>query len=371
MSEIHNSHDISTVLRQMSLQDDDEWRAREIQSVVQLEDLHNRGVVFRDGLAQIAEELAEYEAGKEAPTSAMREEGEHQLLESSRLMYLPWRNTVVRYPGSDDHFKLRTARNRSLVTSDEQRKLYEDVRPAVFGLSVGSNIVDSLSQAGIGSAYLLADYDRLAPTNLNRIRAAMADIGLRKTTIAGRKLTELDPSIEQTHLTKGYEVGVTDQALREWQPSIIFDEVDDLAIKAMLRRIAAESRVPLVMVGDVGDNAVVDVERYDLNDNQRPFNGKVSADIYERLLRNEELTADDRLTAIVGINGLENISERLIMSVGDPLLSGTVPQLGSTATRGAALAERITRSIALRPTELQSGTYIDNPNTTLSITPLQ
>lgn len=361
-----------TTLRSMSAGDSAaEWQKPEVvDGMSRLDELAAQGVLFRENIDELATELAEYRTGKKGASHNDELAARDHMLETSNLVHLPWSRELVRYPEQSDHLLLRTARNRNLLTLEEQEALYRDVRPAVFGLSVGSNIVDSLTQAGMGEAYLLADYDRLAPTNLNRIRANMADVGLRKTVIAGRKMAMIDPYIDQLHLNSGYVEAETDEVLREWRPTIIFDEVDNFSVKAMLRRVARELKAPLVMVGDIGDNAIVDVERYDIDENQQPFNGKVPEDIYERLLRNEQLDDMERVEVLLAINGIENISDRLVMSVGDESLSGSVPQLGSTAARGASLAERITRSIALKKDELPSGTYVDNPNSVLGVKPL-
>lgn len=47
--------------------------------------------------------------------------------------------------------RLRTFRNRNLITVGEQSVLSE-ARVAVLGLSVGSNVVDQFVQTGIGAA---------------------------------------------------------------------------------------------------------------------------------------------------------------------------------------------------------------------------
>lgn len=267
----------------------------------------------------------------------------------------PWQSTLVRFPESDDHYDLRTYRNRNLITNEDQNKLHL-TRIAAFGLSVGSNVVDRTVQSGIGNVYDLFDYDRLSPTNLNRIQAGMGQVGLLKTTIAGRKMAELDPYVQQHHYTTGYDRN-TDDILRANRPDIIIEEVDNLEVKARLRRIAAELEIPLVMAGDVGENSMLDIERNDLDD-LMPFNGKLSADEVSALLSGAELPPEVQLGALISMLGRENISDVLLQSVmlKGKELAGT-PQLGTIAAIGGAVTSIAIRDILLGK-EVSSGSAV-------------
>lgn len=321
-----------------------------------------------DAIDAIVEDLVEQRVGRTEIAPGLRISLEDELRShvraTSNWVTFPWLNRVVRYPAKPDHQSLRTWRNRDLVTADEQSRLL-GIRVAVFGLSVGSNIVDQLSHSGIGGSFLIADKDRVSPSNLNRIRASMTDVGLKKTTVAGRKLAQTDPYIEQVHLPDGYVPRVTDSLLEEYRPDLIFDEVDNLAIKAMIRRVAMRLRIPVIMVGDIGDRSVVDVERYDIDENPTPFNGQIPKASYEQLLRDEIRDPREILQLLVALNGPENISERLFASATNPELGG-LPQLGATATAGAALADRIVRAIVL-DRALASDRYVCNPDATLRL----
>lgn len=261
-----------------------------------------------------------------------------------RWFHYPWSNSLVRFPEDEDYYDLRTFRNKKLITNDEQHLLRQK-KIAAFGLSVGSNVVDSAVQSGIGDQYLLFDFDRLTPTNLNRIRAGMGYVGLLKTTVAGRKMAELDPYIKQQHFTNGYD-NETDDILRLERPDIIIEEVDNLEVKARLRKIASELRVPIVTAGDVDDKVVLDIERHDLG-GVRPFNGKLSNRSAENLI-DSDITDKDQEDALIRLLGLTNLSPRLVESgmVRGVELSG-FPQLGTTASIGGAMASVAMRDILL------------------------
>ena len=269
-------------------------------------------------------------------------------------VHYPWQDSLVRFADPIDHYDLRTYRNRNLITKSEQSKLHLS-RIAAFGLSVGSNVIDRAVQSGIGHEYMLFDYDRLSPTNLNRIQATMAQVGLLKTTIAGRKMSELDPYVKQQHFTTGYD-STTDDILRLHRPDVIVEEVDSLEVKARLRRIASELHIPVVMAGDVGDRSTLDIERHDIGAVQ-PFNGKLSSDEVQLLIEGI-LPADLKLGALIKLLGADNISQTLLHSemLKGKELAGT-PQLATAAAVGGAAATVAIREILLERT-IESGTHV-------------
>lgn len=275
-------------------------------------------------------------------------------------VHYPWMNAFVHIASPEDHYDMRTYRNRNLITKDQQTALHF-TRIAAFGLSVGSNVVDRTIQSGIGSEYLLFDYDRLSPANLNRIQASVAEVGLLKTTIAGRKMAELDPYVQQQHHITGYDRN-TDDILRANRPDIIIEEVDNLEVKARLRHIAKELKVPLVMAGDVGDKSTLDIERHDTEE-VAPFNGKLTAEQAEMLRTGAftSLPSEQKLPILIQmLGGMENISPELYASeqLKGIELAGT-PQLGTTAAVGGALTSVAIRDIFLGRDVKSSANVVD------------
>ena len=80
--------------------------------------------------------------------------------EPRRWAYYPWRRTVVGILGPRGFARVRTDRNRNLITSDEQDKLSE-LRVGVVGLSVGHAIAHTLAMQGLCGELRLADFDEL------------------------------------------------------------------------------------------------------------------------------------------------------------------------------------------------------------------
>lgn len=278
----------------------------------------------------------------------------------------PWSKELVRYPDIDDHRAMRTSRNRNLITDAEQARLYE-AKVAVFGLSVGSNIVERLVSSGIGGTIIMGDPDHIDPTNLNRINGSFSDVGTKKIHSMARKISEIDPYIHQVHFDQGVTVDNIDE-LDVHRPSLLFDEVDDFQAKAVLRQYAKANRVPLIMATDLGDRSILDVERHDLGDN-KPFNGRIKPEDFTRLLAGD-LDDKERGRLMIKIVGLRHVTVRMlesVMHVDNNLLPG-LPQLGSTATMGASLATVAAREILLGR-DLPSGRYVSSPKSLLELSP--
>lgn len=245
-------------------------------------------------------------------------------------VYYPWLNKCLHIPPSKELRQLRTSRNRNLITAEEQERLYE-ATIFIAGMSVGSNIVEALVSQGIGGKLILADMDIIEPSNLNRIRSPLYHIGLHKVEAISRKVWEMDPYIEII----GYEDGVNESVLDEIVSSgidILIDEIDSLEMKIYMREVAQEHKLPVLMAADDGDDALIDVERYDIDGKAELFNGRLPSEIIEHIKKGEIPRRE--LGMLIGkyFVGEENIPLRMYQSleqVGRTLPSW--PQLGGAA----------------------------------------
>lgn len=274
-----------------------------------------------------------------------------------RWFYFPWSRELVHYPTPDDHRKLRTSRNRNLITEEEQRKLYAATL-AIFGMSVGSHVVESVVLSGIGGKLVLADSDIIEPPNLNRMNADFTDVGTSKVEYIAKQVSKIDPYIVQVIINNNITKDSLSELVERHKPQIIFDEVDNLSIKASIRLQARDSKIATVMATDLGDKSLIDVERYDVKKHKKakPFNGRLKLKEVKSLASEDE--ADIAKEALAKIIGIRNVTPRLLSSFMEQqvTLSG-LPQLGSTAIMGGALAAVAAREIILgRP--LKSGRYI-------------
>lgn len=246
-------------------------------------------------------------------------------------VYYPWLNKVVHFPPVDKLRALRTSRNRNLITTDEQQKLYSATL-LIIGMSVGSNIVEALVSQGIGGKLLLVDMDIIEPSNLNRIRSPYHHVGLHKVEAISRKVWEIDPYVEIEAYNDGLSEENLAEILQKHKVDVIVDEMDDLRMKIILRETAKNRRIPVVMAADDGDDALLEVERYDLQPDLQPFGGRIPEDILERIKGGGIPRAE--LGMMIGryFVGPEHVPLRMyesLMEVGKSLPSW--PQLGSAA----------------------------------------
>jgi len=255
--------------------------------------------------------------------------------------HYPWSKSLVHFPNQADYQSLRTLRNRNMITDEEQASLLL-ATPLIAGMSVGSNVVEQLVYSGIGGSYILADFDTLSMSNLNRIHSGMYEVGDSKIDIVAKKISELDPYLNQVHMREGITRDSLD-ALTE-KPDIIFDEVDDFSAKALLREYAQKNGIPLLMATDVGETSIIDIERHDI-ENVQSFNGRLNRQTVDLMLSGE-MTDEDKKKITTKLIGLGNASIRLLSSVNDKKVVGT-PQLGTTASVGGGLAAIVTRDILL------------------------
>lgn len=272
----------------------------------------------------------------------------------SRYILFPWRNSLVRLPSSEIFHRLRTARNRFLVDDEEQRS-WSDTTVAVAGLSVGSSVSTTSVLSG-ARTLRLADRDTLAPTNLNRLRSSVCDIGEHKVTIATRTALELDPYADITGFLDGYHPDMAGEFLAPPDSGllVLVEEMDDVAMKVHIRIRARALGIPVVMVTDNGDNVMIDIERFDLDRSYPLFHGR-AGDVTE--LSGEELADPaNRLRLVSDVVGSE-VTPRArysLTQVGRTLPSW--PQMGTAATAAGAVGALAARYVACGKA-LESGRY--------------
>src|SRR5262249_28735041 len=118
------------------------------------------------------------------------------------------------------------------------------------------------------------DYDQLALSNMNRLRAGVHELDVLKTVLAARQIYEINPYASVSL----YHHGVTADSLDEFvlgdpKLDVLIDECDDLRLKFRLRERARALRVPVLM--ETSDRGMIDVERFDQEPERAIFHGLV------------------------------------------------------------------------------------------------
>lgn len=271
-------------------------------------------------------------------------------------VYYPWSGMLVHLLPTEEFQELRGNRNRNKITVEEQKKLTK-LTIGVVGLSVGNAVATALAMEGIGGCLKLADFDQLDLSNMNRVQATVADIGLPKTVLCMRQIYGMNPYAHVIPFTDG----LTEENLDEFYTGtpkldLIVDECDDIRIKVLLRERAKALRVPVLM--ETSNRGMLDVERYDLEPERPIFHGLLgnvtSADIPV------DLAMDEKIKFVIPIIGLESLSTRSAASMSEiGRTISTWPQLGSEVILGGATISTAVRQWALGESLISGRRYID------------
>ncbi|MDP2648687.1 MAG: ThiF family adenylyltransferase [bacterium] len=277
-----------------------------------------------------------YAAGFHVAMKKYREKLENKTPEfrRGRWVYFPWSSTLVHILTERGFLLVRTARNRNLITEKEQKRFY-DATIGIGGLSVGSSVAFAIALQSGGGHIKLADMDMLALSNTNRVLSGVSELGERKVDMVARRIWEMNPYTR----IEVFPDGLTRKNIGRFFRGldIIVDELDDLAVKYLIREQARKHRIPVVMGADNGDNAVVDIERYDLGPGPRYFHGRLGDISYESLNSLDKFGIGRTIARHIGPETIAIRMQESLLEMGKTIVSW--PQLGGAALiNGAAVA---------------------------------
>lgn len=283
----------------------------------------------RDHSEEVKAFTSEYCAGK-----SIEEVGE--------WFFFPWSKTLAHYLPYEEHQEIRTARNRNIITKEEQDKFY-GLRVAYAGLSVGSHGAMTTALMGGAKKVKIADPDEVSPSNLNRIRLDFLAVGRKKTALMREYLWQLDPYMEIESFDDGVTAVNVGQFLKD--VDVLVEETDNLEFKIALRIAARERGIPVIMATDNGDGVIVEIERFDLKPDLQLFNGALG-DITLEEFKTFPPTELPKLATKIA--GADLVVPRMLLSlkeVGKTLYSW--PQLGDAATLSGIAIAYCLRKLAL------------------------
>ena len=260
-------------------------------------------------------------------------------------VYFPWNHTLVKTVTKESYLALKTNRNQDLITAGEQKKL-RDFTVGVFGMSVGSNIAFVLTQAGISNKIVIADFDELSTTNLNRILAGVHQVGINKTIIASRRIYEDNPFANVQTMSAGINPQNLEALLKKGELDCIIEEIDNISMKIETRFLAIKYKIPVIMITDNGDGVVLHIERYDLG-HRKIFDKDPK---YWKNVLKEPMTMQKAGGIIMNdIVGVEKVDPKMIASVKRVMKRELVSwsQLGSAAILGGVVATVALKKLAL------------------------
>lgn len=269
-------------------------------------------------------------------------------------VFFPWLDKYVHILSEKDFLTVRTGRNKEIITASEQEKFY-NYNIGVAGLSVGSHAAISIAVMGGGKNMKIADPDVLSPSNLNRVRYTVLDIGKKKCDLASQQIYQINPYARIFTYPEGLnEKNLINFLAAPPKLDVLIEEMDNLEMKIRIRLAAKKLKIPVIMATDNGDNIIVDVERYDLDHNLKIFNGRVG-DL--TLSDFKKIHPQDMPRLSTKIAGQDKVAPRMqisLLQVGKTIYSW--PQLGDAAMlSGVAVAYLVRRLANKQP--LKSGQY--------------
>ena len=277
-------------------------------------------------------------------------EARQPLWQQGNWAYYPWLATLVHILVDKDFQLVRTTRNRNLINKDEQDKFYNSVI-GIGGLSVGNNIALSLVLQGGGRHLRLADMDTLALSNTNRVRAGVQNLGLSKVDVTARQIYEINPYARIELFSEGLnKENIAKFFAGPPKLDIVVDELDNLAVKVLIREEAKKNRIAVVMATDNGDNGLVDVERYDLDPETPFFHGRMGDVSYEKLINLDKMGIGKLIIQHIGVETVTNRVRESMPEIGKTIVSW--PQLGGAAIlNGSAVAYCVRKILNNQPIE--------------------
>ena len=266
-------------------------------------------------------------------------------------IYYPWLNTAIFGPPEHVYYRLRTARNRDLISDKEQHE-FRDAVVGVAGLSVGSAAVSTLVSTGGPKQLRIADPDHIEISNLNRINATLRDVGSNKADVAAKRIWELDPFADVAVWRNGVSRGDLKPFMKGLD--VFVDEMDDIELKVASRLVCRDLKIPVVMATDNGDSVIVDIERFDLEPRREIFHGnvRISPESLRNMTRREFIALSSE---IIDPEYFTERQQQSILNIGKSL-SG-VAQLGTAAAMAGAAVAYVVRRIATNKS-MPSGRYV-------------
>lgn len=276
-------------------------------------------------------------------------------------VYFPWKNTAVKLLTDNEFVTCRTNRNKLKITEKEQAELSK--KTVLFiGLSVGQSVAYTIARQRICSHLILADFDTLSVSNLNRVSASVCDLGLPKTTIAARAIAEMDPYLKVSIVEEGITEENLEKLCSEQHIDLIVEECDNFPIKILVREIARKHGIPVVM--ETNDKCILDVERFDLDPAYPILHGLLKGLSYNDI---KKFSPKERMELILQIFDRANFSEGMERSwnkIGTEIISW--PQLAHEVTIGGGVVAMTVMLILLKR-GVKSGRYGFEPEKLLNI----
>ncbi len=285
----------------------------------------------------------------------LKEESVATKFYDGKWIYYPWKNCIVHIIDEDDFYDLRISRNNKLITKAEQKK-FKDFKIGIAGLNVGNPAAVCIALEGGSKCMKFADFDILSASNLNRFRSSLSELGLNKAILTARQVFEIDPYMKIDIFDQGVISGDEEKFLLDPKLDLLIEETDNLKLKIDIREKAKKYKIPVLMVTGNGENLIIDIERYDIDEDLKIMNGYLQNNIIAKI-NNKPRDIKEKIELAKDFIGAKYLVTRLQESfslIGNKIAG--IPQLAECSfLRGAVLCY-FARQIA-NNYEVPSGRY--------------
>jgi hypothetical protein len=271
-------------------------------------------------------------------------------------VYYSWINKIVHILDEEEFIEVRTNRNRNKITREEQAIL-KTKKIGIIGLSVGNSIATNIAMERACGELILADFDCIELSNLNRIKTGVQNFGVKKTIVAAREIAEIDPFFKVRCLHEGLtENNITNFFMKDGKLDICIEVCDGLFAKIFAREKAKELKIPVVM--NSSDRGTTDIERFDLNPDLPLLHGMI--DHLDLNALKKAKTNEEKVPFLLAMLGPKTSSKRLMDSMLEIKKSITTwPQLASGVTFGGGICTDVCRRILLNEFTASGRYFVD------------
>lgn len=270
------------------------------------------------------------------------------------FVYFKLTDQVAYIPRKEIYEKILYSRLIPLFGHQELERLRDLSSVVIFGASTGDSIATQLCELGVGDVTII-DPDVIAASNLTRVGSGVTDVGKPKVTQTGNNLLSKNPFLDVSMIQKRLneeEIRALLTKRKETNKSIVvYDAMDDLATKIILRIICKELEIPVIMNTNVGWCPIITVEKtgdpdfVDSNfDSQAILTRLSELRAIKPNNENEKKQISVEMTSIIiKMVGIENLPPRqmlnlVLRSLG---LMSYLAQHGANAAGGATLAAKV------------------------------
>jgi molybdopterin/thiamine biosynthesis adenylyltransferase len=285
------------------------WQATEPEAIIK--EAQERDILL-DTLPEYVKDL---EKIKETKTYFAKAEKTHHFPKSFSIDWhtacvveFPWKKGDGRFVvlPPKDAFLFLTATRNEIIIPDIAQKAFQKLKVGFAGAGVGSSLAEGVVRAGVQNI-IIADGGLISFHDLNRLQSPdVASVGENHAAHSVKKLLQTNPFLNVTCIPQN--LGEKDQSdtfsIEKFLDGvdIVFEEVDNLAIKIAIRKAARAKSIPVIMATDVGFGTIIEFQK---GEPDAPIFPLITDEEQKNLVTNKTMTLSERTAFAIKMVGPE------------------------------------------------------------------